>query len=449
MENFLSFNQSLPFDFREQRAMIVPAVLMVGVGLLDVFRRFLFDYRLLTDDGAFFLHGGWYMSTGARLYLDIWDINPPVPFEIGALLSFLTGGNTWAIYWLAVLTSILLGAGTVYLISALVHEMTGDKVAAFWAGLAILVVPGFHWNASAGIHPKYLVMFLGLLALFLAMRSRPFLSGVCIAVATLSWQLGVAFLPLALGLLLQHDREHWFKQVTRYVLGGIFATILVLLPVIVLSGIRPFLVETVVVPLKLSDPVRISNAGKILTLLGLASVPISLGVIGALLYDKREGWWVLAGGGIFLFQLIAMDFDGRRDMYVGLLFAAIGFGLLVTKIQRVRLENILKITVAILLLVSIGPLGGFGIVDYAVTDENQAHPPHPLVQTTIYSVGELIGVSGHSYEPVPAREEVSEQELFWNKVKPEHCHYKMSRTEIRWMEFADSTIDECGRAPLA
>ncbi|NEU55351.1 DolP-mannose mannosyltransferase [Halorussus sp. MSC15.2] len=420
----------------------LPAVLFVLVSLFNVGRRFLFDYRLLTDDAAFFLHGGWYMSQGANLYTNIWDINPPVPFEISWIFSLVTGGNTRGMYALAVLTSIVLGAGIILLITDVVLGMTEDVEAAMWAGLCLLVVPGFHWNASAGIHPKYLVMFLGFASLYFAIRSRPALAGACVAAATLSWQLGAFFLPLAFGLLLSEDR---ITNTVWYITGGIVTTAVIFAPIALTSGVRPFLLEVVIAPSKTGDAISISNLGKILTMLGISSIPMALGVFGALLHDKTDSWWILCGGTLFLFQLVALDFDGRRDMYVGLCFAAVGFGLLVAHTNR---ERLLKAMVALLLVVSIGPLGGFGVVDYSVTASEQARPPHPLFQSSIHAIGETVGVSGTSYQSLSRRDEISQQNLFWNTISPDHCHYMMSRAEIQWMDATGVGRDECGQLPL-
>lgn len=70
----------------------------------------------------------------------------------------------------------------------------------------------------------------------------------------------------------------------------------------------------------------------------LGGLILLLGASGLVLAtkDDTEYWWLLTGAGWFLIQLLLIDYEGARDLYVGMAFAVIGFGLLYSRIETME-----------------------------------------------------------------------------------------------------------------
>ncbi|MFB6361253.1 MAG: DolP-mannose mannosyltransferase, partial [Halobacteriales archaeon] len=144
-----------------------------------------------TRDSIIFEYIGWYLTRGGRLYVDIWEIKPPLPYEITGLVAWLAGGQPLVTHGLNVFLTAGAAIGVALAAGLLVDDVTGAPAAAFAAGMVLYVVPAFHWRAAFGFKVKYFVALCALLAIYLARRDRPGLAGVLAGAAVGFWQLAI------------------------------------------------------------------------------------------------------------------------------------------------------------------------------------------------------------------------------------------------------------------
>src|SRR6056297_3301947 len=147
----------------------------------------------IATDPAFFQHTGWYVLEGGVPYVDVWDVNPPVPFGIAAALAALSGGNMLVLHGLGSTLTTLVAASSVLLVGWVAYLVTGNDTAAIAAGLTMFVVPELFSLAPEGVRAQFYALFFGVLALAMALRDRPFIAGAAAALSAGSWQSGAAF----------------------------------------------------------------------------------------------------------------------------------------------------------------------------------------------------------------------------------------------------------------
>lgn len=152
-------------------------------------------------DSLIFEYIGWYLTEGGRLYVDVWEVKPPLSFELLAVLAWLADGNVplYHTLALAVTNAGVVGAGLG--IGLVAYELTADEFASLASGLAWYALPAVTWRAAYGYKPKYLVVAAGLLAVYLALRDRPLAAGVAGAASVGFWQLALVFPLLSVVLV--------------------------------------------------------------------------------------------------------------------------------------------------------------------------------------------------------------------------------------------------------
>ncbi|MFB6354307.1 MAG: DolP-mannose mannosyltransferase [Halobacteriales archaeon] len=371
-------------------------------------------------DSVIFEYIGWYLADGGRLYVDVWEIKPPLPFELTAVLALLADGavRRYHVFVLAVTSAAAVGCTLA--VGLLTHELTGDEAASVAAGLAMFALPAFHWRAAFGFKAKYFVLLFGLLAVYLALRDRPFLAGAAAAASTGFWQLGLVFPGLALGLAFQ---QRGWRGVGRTAVGGGLVTAVVLAPVVWWGAVDAMLAEVVVTPLLVTN-----DGGTVLSQARLAvrlfgrTLPLVLLGAGGLLAGvgraPRRRWWAAVGAGWFALQVLVLDLDLYPDLLPAFAFAALGLGFVLGDPDHrpVAVYGLLAAMV-VLSLVTLGPHAA----------ASPTHPPAPSAIEPPY----------HGEER-PA--------LLWRTVRTETCRPFFGATQgnvvaITGGSYADET---CG-----
>jgi len=46
-----------------------------------------------TRDSVIHLYIGWYLTRGGRLLGDVWELQPPLPYVLTAIIAWLAGGS--------------------------------------------------------------------------------------------------------------------------------------------------------------------------------------------------------------------------------------------------------------------------------------------------------------------------------------------------------------------
>ncbi|SEV98881.1 DolP-mannose mannosyltransferase [Natrinema salifodinae] len=423
----------------------VVAVLYIGgfVGYL------LTEWPMIATDAAFFQHTGWYILNGGVPYVDVWDVNPPVPYGVTAALAVLAGGNMLVLHGLSVTLTVVVAATSVLLVGRVAHLATGNDTAAVAAGLTMLVVPELFVLPLLGVRSQFYALFFGVLALALILRERPrpFLAGAAAALSAGSWQSGVAFALLVVGIAYQRTGR---RAALSAIAGGGVVTGAVLVAFAAANALVPMVVQTVLAPLIAGSPYTLAErVYSILLVFGYGSVLLPVALYGwarVAVGDRRELRWVPAGGVILGCQVLFIDMDGSTDAFLWLVFVALGVALTVE-----RANARWSVTAAIggddatrsnrsrwVIFSVIGLLVLFGLV------WNAGSPSLKSTLTEMEQENERdevppITVTWNEADVPPMRT------IYWGMMKPETCHYRLSWNELRWISMTDDRLDarEC------
>lgn len=392
----------------------------------------------MRPDSAIFEYAGWYMSRGAPLYTGIWEIKLPLAYETPAVLAFLSGGSMLAYHLLNILLTTAVSVGAGYLVARLVRDITGDRTAAIAAGLGVLLLPGYFYLPAFGFKAKFFVAFTALLSIYLVRNESYLLAGGA-AAACVGYYQAAAIIPIiAVAMGYQYDR---WRGATEVVTGGLSVTAVMIAPVVVSGATEAMITEAVLIPLFM-------NAGESTSLflrlyygyidVGIGAPGVLLGGVGVLLsvteYDWRDTWWVVAGATWFGFVLLFFDYDSYPDLIPGLVFVAIGLGILVSKLdspprRRLVVVGLLVCTLGnVVAVVSVG--GVFGV--YGIEEA----PPLSESGNVTYQLDD----GAYSVDRPDVRY------LYWNRIESDTCHIRLSPTELEWLHRTGKPLidTQCG-----
>jgi hypothetical protein len=362
----------------------------------------------LLRDSAEMEYIGWYITQGNRLYIDVWQVKPPLAFELMGVFALLAGDSVTLYHTLNLLATSGALVGGAVVAAAIVRELTDDALAAAVGGLGVFMLPAYFWRALVGFKPKYFVVLLGLLSIWLLLRDRPLLAGATGGAVVGFWQLAVVFPAVGLAATVDWgDRS----DARRFVAGGIGVGALTLLPVVAWGALPAMLAETALTPILATEGAtagdRLQLAFRLLSsghpgetvpfvIIGLA------GYAGSLRSDRIDrGWPLAAAVGWFTLVLVFFDLDFYPDLFPWFALIAIGIGLLVGR-EGGHVRRILAASVLVMALLSVLTLGGFGTGQPGI-------PP-----TKAYDVSA-------DFEVEQPYDRAERQYLFWNRVETSTC----------------------------
>lgn len=385
-------------------------------------------------DSIIFEYVGWHLAEGARLYVDVWEVKPPLAFEMTGLFALLAGDDVALYHALNLLATsgAVVGCGVVA--GAVVWELTEDGLGTVTGGLTVFALPAFFWRALLGFKSKYFVIVCGLLVVWLVLRERPLLAGVAGTAVLGFWQLAVVFPVVGLAaLLVDGDRA----GARRFVGGGLLAGGAILLPVVLWGALPAMLAEAVLTPLLVVEHAPLGDRVRfVVRLLGVA-IPVALvgvaGYAGSLVPGRVEREWPLvAATGWFTVVMLFLDFDAYPDLFPWFGLVAVGVGLAVGRWHG-RSRRVLAVGVLGMVLLSVGTMGGFG------TGRTSFASPETYDTTT-------------ELKPDLRYNETERQYVFWNRVDPPTCRLFVGRTQFRVIELANLSPEgepyweaECGQ----
>lgn len=429
---------------------------------LSVVRKFAASGRPQPGaDAAFFQHAGWYITQGAIPYIHIWDVKPPMTHFTTTGLALLSFGDMFVLHALSVLLMVTAGVLIVLFVGEIVYTLAEDRVAGLTAGISVLCLGGFHYLPASGFYPKYLAICLGLGGILLQYRARPLYSGVAAALSAGYIQHAAVFSLLIVGLTLQ---RHGRAGLRRTLFGMVATTAVVVAPILAVGAGEAMIVEAVIVLFTASEPTGVLSIfrrlGKGLVLTGYASIPVLLGVYGLIrtgVQRDHQAWWVVAGGGLYAIQIFFFDFDSYPDLFFGLMFVAIGVGLLVASLDGRRRRAVVAVVIVVA-TISVVFLGGVGIVAnetvYTQSLDDSLESSDTLIHTTVKEVEAIFGARSMRRDSVYTESDIPTDrpdvvELFWSKGIPPSCHYRLSTTEVVWIERTGGsyTAQTCGAYP--
>jgi hypothetical protein len=433
---------------------IVLAALGAVFGLVPVIALFSARFPFpMKGDTALYQHGGWALHQGHAMYRQLWEVKPPLSYEAPALLSMLAGGNVVGLHVLSVAATVAAALGICLLIGKLVHERTGNPMAALLAGLVPLTYAWFVLRPAYGFSPKYFSFLFGLASVHLLDRERPGWAGASAVASTGFWQFGVVFALIALARVVRDPRARWRAAAGGAVVGGA-----ALLPIVVTGAFVPMIVETTVVGLLVGDDTGLLVRGGRSILFLRYAFPLVLagGVAGLASGGRQRSWrWVSLLSLWVGLQLLFLDFDGPADLLFPAVAAGLGFGYLVDAAPD-RKRLLAGLVAGSLLVVALG-VGGWGVVFDPVTDsraESRADPAlvHRGLQVLAGEPEETDPTSGLRPDIQQAMVHFGGRNmpsLYWNEVLPETCHFRLGTNEVTWLQetgrpFRDT---DCGRWP--
>lgn len=364
---------------------------------------------------------GWFVARGHTLYVDVWEIKPPLAFLPSYLLARLTGGDVYAVHLGGMVLTALGLVVTIAVASRLVGRVADSPTAGLLTGVAFLSVPGLFYAPWVGYKAKALVFAAGTLALEFAYRDRPGVSGLSAGLAVGGWQLAVVF-PLLTTAYVARTRSR--AALRRHLAGGGVAAALILLAVLALGSVRGFLAEVVLAPLVLRTDAGgfgwgylgffPDGLGVALTLLGVA------GLVLAVRRPTDRPAWPLALCGLLVVGVLALDFDGLWDVLSPLLVVAVGVGLLAGHLSR-------RAQVDLVVVLSTAVVAGFAPTD--------ARRPDPV---------ELTDSDG-----LPPAVTSERETVYWNARPVRSCRFFGAGTQRSLLDYypdADRLAEEpCGR----
>lgn len=414
---------------------------------------FLTEWPAIATDPAFFQHTGWYILQGGVPYIDVWDVNPPVPFGITAVLAAISGGDMLALHALSSALTTLVAAVSVILVGWVARLMTGRDAAAVAAGLTMLVVPEVFLLPPEGVRAQFYVLFFGTLALALVLRDRPFLAGAVAALSAGSWQMGIVFVPLIVGIAFQRNGT---RNALSGVAGGGLVAGVIILVFAATGAFVPMIVQTVRAPLIAGPSNTLAESGySVLLVLGYGSILLPVAFFGwghAAICNLRDRWWLLAGGVTLTYQVLTIDMDGSTDALLWLAFVAFGVAIAVertiawqstpTDCHSTNSSHTARDRwrVVIAMIVVIGLLVPAGLI---------WHTDSPYPQSTLQTMKQDAEVD----EDIPFTPDDADvpsmQTIYWEQLQPETCHYRLSWNEMRWISMTDDQLDahECSGWP--
>jgi len=295
-----------------------------------------------TRDGAFFTYVARLATRGTLPYRDVFFIHAFV--HTGLLAAALATLGKVGLLLVGALVHLAMGAVAALLALGLVRERAGRMRCVAGALVASAVAVGWPFLGEfvvSGGRPKFLALAL-LAGMLLALSSRRcLLAGALLALAGLTWQpvailaVGVVggFLPGAWtrrGSASEADRAPKGRLVLRFVTGGLFAGVPLLLLLVAGGCFEGFLEQAVGFPLRAPLRPHPGFVGRVRQVVGLLPLPVlvtgGIGILATFLLpwlpgrgehsSSRSG--SLTGGLLGWLAVYAVylwfDLDARGDM---------------------------------------------------------------------------------------------------------------------------------------
>ena len=376
-------------------------------------------------DSRIFEYVGWQVARGTTLYVEVFEVKPPLSYETTALLSVLAGDDQLLYHHLNVAVTCLAAVCVVVLVGELAHDATGEPAAAVAAGLSLYVLPLFALRSGFGFKAKYFVLATGLLAVWFARRERHGLAGAAAAASVGYWQVAVVFPVVVLAFAAERGR----RAVGRVVAGGAVVSALVLAPVLLagVDGVVAMLNQTVLVSQYASEGgALLDRADRLLGMLWWGRALFVAGLVGLALAAteaRDRAWWAAACGAWFLAVAIAFDLDAAPDLFPSVAFVGVGIAIVAARAGRVARGTLLAATVAVVVL-NVAFLGGVGVVSDPMTLSTDPPPvADPAEGDAPYSTAE-------------------HHALLWYGLPAETCHVFFGPTQQAWVAAVDGSPTE-------
>ncbi len=369
--------------WREWRSGIDPLTSVVGLTALIVYALHGFD-GVLTRDLGVYSYAGQQVADGVPPYVGILNRAGPLAHLIPAIgVAGARVGGFDDLLGMRLLFMII-AAACVCLVYLLGRDLFESTLAGLAAAAAFLSFSGFIEYASNGPREKTPMVLFLLCALLAVARQRWFAAGLCVSLATLTWQpVFLVGLTAALVALTGLPRSERIPALVRIVVGGVVPASICLLYFALVGALQEFVDAFLLIPARYSVPVPFtSDIAKNWSGLqngygvSLWAMIVGLGALAVITFaatrrerrrrDPAAISVVAIGAGSFAGLAWTLhDFNGWPDAFVLLPLAAVGIGGLAKElIERLSQTGAISLTVAWVVV------AGAVAVTYSVTERD-------------------------------------------------------------------------------
>ncbi|MFB6161186.1 MAG: DolP-mannose mannosyltransferase [Haloferacaceae archaeon] len=391
---------------------LVAGALAAG-GVLAMARPFVGRHGLAPPlphrDTVILEYVGWFLARGHTLYVDVWEIKPPLAFLPPYLVATVTGTDMYALH---VAGMALTGAAvvvTVAVAARVTGRLTGSPTCGLLAGLVFLAVPDFFYAPWLGYKAKALVFALGVVGLDLTLRDRPFAGGLSAGLAVGVWQLGAVFPAVTTAYVLVDGNRPTLK---RHVAGGLTALLTVAAALALYADVPGFVAEVLLSPVVLTTDATGVRPGRYFAVFpGWNGVALTAAGVAGILAAARDPpdetpAWPLALGAALVVGVLLVDLDGLWDTAYPLLFVALGVGVLAARASR---------RTQLLALVVLGAVVG---ASFAPRESMRPDP----VRTT-------------PSDGLPPALDAEREHVYWTHQKVRSCRFFGARTQRSVLQY--------------
>ncbi|WP_336037550.1 DolP-mannose mannosyltransferase [Halobacterium yunchengense] len=418
-------------DARWRTVLVALAVVVVGGSTAVLFAH---DPFYVSADSALFQHAGWYVGQGAVLYVDVWDLKPPLIYAVTATLAFVARGDVAALHVLSVLVSVAAVVGGVAYTGRTVYRLTGDGFAAVVAGTSLFALASLYAFPYAGVRPKYFAFLCGAAALSYAVADRHLAAGVAAALAAGFWQLGAGVAVVVVAVALQRGGP---RAALRTTASGLAVATVVVSPFVLTGTAVPLFVEVVLAPLYGVE--RSTVPARLLALVvevgyGVGLVPLAAyGWWRGVRADRQRYWWVAAGGAAYCLQVL-LEFQGAIELVLVFVFLALGVGVLVA--ESPSPDRRLAVAAVVVVLVASG----------AVWQATPAAPGKPQAA----ALHDEFDVPDYAALPPDPPGVPPMDRIYWQRQTPDTCHYRLGDKQKHFERATGGNLTKstCGQWPF-
>lgn len=375
-------------------------------------------------DAAVFQHGGWYITQGAIPYVDFWDVKPPLIYFLTTFLSLISGGNMELLHFLGWITSASAVTATSVITGLVIFKLTSNKRSSLAGGLSLFIITQFYGLPRWGMYPQFFSSLFAILSIYYIISDNHFRAGLAGAIAAGFYYPEGIVLFLSLLVPLRRQNLNDVKQVIK---GALVGSSIIILPFILWGNIIPLVVETILAPLLTDTGSFNTPLINIASALGPGILIVPLAVYGwkkSYSTEQKKLWIISVGGLLYTLRVAILGPGSQLHLMGWMIFAGIGVGIAIYNMNDI-LGRV--VVVVVLLLVFSSLLWSIGVFSLQLDSGKNTE-------------------SADSHLNV---ERPSMQQIYWEKVRPESCHYRLSGREIQWIEMTDAEVDDtsCGKWP--
>ncbi|HEX5860524.1 MAG TPA: glycosyltransferase family 39 protein [Nocardioides sp.] len=324
---------------------------LLAVAALVVFLVQGFD-SILTRDLALYSYGAQQAVEGVPPYVSVLNRAGPLAHlvpAVGVGAARIVGMDD--ILGMRLLM-LLISVTCVWVLYALVRDLFHSRLAGVASATAMLTFAGFVTYAVGGPREKTTLTLFVLLVFWAVLKQRWLMAGICVALATLTWQPSFITGLLAAGVAVAGlGRTAMLPAALRFTVGGLIPTAVITAGFALAGAATAFLDGFVLINWRYTTPGRFYGFHDRVDLLtdafGVSVVVILIGLVAIMVFAalrardafrSREapdlavvGIGVATVGGV-LWSLFV--FNGWADLMVLLPSAALGVGALAAEVQE-------------------------------------------------------------------------------------------------------------------